>query len=84
MRDAQEWDLAGSPDHGPKGSQEWLSSIPGNHGLVLEKRNQAEMRMELVSMGQWQALLSSLGVRHHGPRVRGLGLRIKLSHGKVV
>lgn len=29
---------------------------------MLEKRHQAEMRVELVSMGQWQALPSSLGL----------------------
>ena len=79
MRDAQEWDLAGSPDHGPKGSQEWLSSVPGNHGLVLEKRHQAETRrINWLAWDSVRALPSSLGVRHHGPRVRGLGLRIKL------
>ena len=52
--DAQERDLAGSPGHGPKGIQEWPSSLPGNHGLVLEKRRQAETRMKLVSAGQCQ------------------------------
>lgn len=60
--DAQERDLAGSPGHGPKGSQEWPSSLPGNHGLVLEKRHQAETRTERSVRDSVRALPSSLGV----------------------